>query len=214
MSDTFEKMDKMYRYQRYFYDLTRKYYLLGRDRLIDEMAIKSGDNILEIGCGTGRNLAILAKKYPESNFFGLDASAAMIETAEGKIKSKSLSNVFLKVALADKFAFDATFGLTDKFDAVFFSYSISMIPPWRESVDNALENLRSGGVLYFVDFYDQNGLPPWFGKMLTAWLRMFHVKYPADLIPYLRILEAQNAGKLTLFSFFKGYSFVAKFEKS
>ena len=33
MTTAFEKMDKMYRHQRYFYDLTRKYYLLGRDRL-------------------------------------------------------------------------------------------------------------------------------------------------------------------------------------
>ncbi len=61
--NAFEKMDGMYRRQRYFYDLTRKYYLLGRDRLIAEMHVRAGENILEVGCGTGRNLLILAKKH-------------------------------------------------------------------------------------------------------------------------------------------------------
>ena len=28
-------MDRLYRRQRHFYDVTRKHYLLGRDRLID-----------------------------------------------------------------------------------------------------------------------------------------------------------------------------------
>ena len=31
--DQAEQMDRMYRYQRHIYDLTRKYYLLGRDRI-------------------------------------------------------------------------------------------------------------------------------------------------------------------------------------
>ena len=96
MTTAFEKMDKMYRHQRYFYDLTRKYYLLGRDRLLNEMKISDGDNVLEVGCGTGRNLAILARKYPKTNFYGLDASAAMLETAHNKIKSKNISNVTFK----------------------------------------------------------------------------------------------------------------------
>ena len=150
MASAFEKMDRMYRHQRYFYDLTRKYYLLGRDKLLAEMDVLPGQNVLEIGCGTGRNIAILAKRYPKTNFFGLDASAAMLETAASKIEK--FTNVTLKTALADSFNYDETFGLSQPFDNVFFSYSISMIPPWRESIENALKNLKSGGTLYIVDF--------------------------------------------------------------
>ena len=58
------------------------------------MKISEGENVLEIGCGTGRNLAILARKFPDAKFFGLDASAAMLETAEKKIIAKRLGNIF------------------------------------------------------------------------------------------------------------------------
>ena len=47
LTDAFEKMDKMYRRQRYFYDLTRKYYLLGRDKLIEKMNVADGENVLK-----------------------------------------------------------------------------------------------------------------------------------------------------------------------
>ena len=39
-------MDAIYRTQRHFYDLTRKYYLLGRDRLIRELAPPKGGTVL------------------------------------------------------------------------------------------------------------------------------------------------------------------------
>lgn len=209
----FEKMDRMYRYQRYFYDFTRKYYLLGRDRLLKEMKISEGENVLEIGCGTGRNLIILAKKYPRTRFFGLDASAAMLETARRKIRAENIENITIKKALADDFSFDETFDLKRNFDVIFFSYSISMIPSWKEAIENALRNLETGKSLYIVDFYDQRNLPLWFRKILTGWLRRFDVKFPKDLIPYLEILERRKTGVMKLEPLFKSYSFIIRFEK-
>ena len=49
-------MDSIYRGQKYIYDVTRKYYLFGRDDLIRGLNCASGDGVLEIACGTGRNL--------------------------------------------------------------------------------------------------------------------------------------------------------------
>lgn len=212
-SDAFENMDRMYRHQRYFYDLTRKYYLLGRDRLISEMDIQNSENILEVGCGTARNLIILAKKYTKANFFGLDASSEMLKTSETKVENQKINNINLKVALADDFTFDKTFNLEKPFDTIFFSYSISMIPPWKESIANALSNLKSGGSLYIVDFYDQKDLPKAFQKLLQGWLRQFHVQFWSELMPHLESLEKQGLGKLTITSLYKRYSFIARFQK-
>lgn len=214
IQNPYERMDKMYRYQRYFYDLTRKYYLLGRDKLMAEMNISDGENVLEIGCGTARNLIILAPKYPQANFFGLDASAEMLKTAQAKIDAKNIKNITLKTALADDFTFNETFGLNEKFDAVFFSYAVSIIPPWKESIENALENLKTDKTLYIVDFYDQADLPTWFRQLLTSWLKQFHVKYPEELLPFLECLEKKGIGKLNVTSLYKRYSLIAEFKKN
>jgi SAM-dependent methyltransferase len=71
MSDAAALMDRMYRRQRYIYDLSRKFYLLGRDEAISRLRPAPGDKVLEIGCGTGRNLVKLAQTYPEARLFGL-----------------------------------------------------------------------------------------------------------------------------------------------
>ena len=214
MTSAFENMDRMYRYQRYFYDLTRKYYLLGRDRLLREMPVADGDRVLEAGCGTGRNLIILAKKHPRAEFFGLDASSEMLKTAQGKADARQISNLVFATALADEFSYDRTFGLTEKFDAVFFSYAVSIIPPWRESLENALANLKPGKSLYIIDFYDQKDLPGWFRRLLRAWLRQFHVEYPAELIPFLRDWEKRGAGTLKLTPLYRRYALLAEFRKN
>ncbi len=213
MTDAFESMNRMYRHQRYFYDLTRKYYLLGRDKLIAQMDVQAGENVLEVGCGTGRNLAILAKKFPNSNFFGLDASSVMIEESQKKVDANLLKNVELKVALADDFTAQKTFNSDTPFDAIYFSYSISMIPPWKESIANALNNLKPGGSFYIVDFYDQKDLPRLFQKLLKGWLKQFHVQFWGDLMPHLESLEKQGLGTLTVTSIARRYAFIAKFEK-
>lgn len=203
----------MYRHQRYFYDLTRRYYLLGRDKLIAKMNIAAGGSVLEVGCGTARNLMILARKFPRANFYGLDASAAMLETAQRKINAKNLKNIILKNALADDFNYQKTFELKKPFDAIYFSYSISMIPTWRESIANALENLKGGGSLYITDFYDQKDLPIWFQKILKSWLKQFHVEYPQKLIPHLEDLERHKFGDLSVYPIYKRYAFIAEFRK-
>lgn len=214
MSDAFSKMDSMYRMQRYFYDFTRKYYLLGRDRLLDEMTINSGDHVLEAGCGTARNLIILAKRYPHANFYGLDASAAMLETAQKKADAAGVKNLLFRTALADDFTFDDTFGLDRPFDKIFFSYSISMIPPWRESIDNALNNLAANGSLFIVDFYDQAGLPAAFASLLKWWLSKFHVTHWPGLIPHINTLAEKSDVAVEVTPLFRRYSFIASINRS
>src|ERR1700721_4701598 len=75
------RMNRMYRRQRHIYDGTRRYYLLGRDRLIATLNPAAGATVLEIGCGTGRNLVLAAGLHPEARFFGIDVSPEMLTTA-------------------------------------------------------------------------------------------------------------------------------------
>src|SRR5215813_4815856 len=99
-------MDRMYRHQRHVYDLSRKYYLLGRDRMIARLAPAPGQSVLEIGCGTGRNLIAAARCYPRACFHGLDVSAAMLATARRSLARAGLS-ARIRLAQADATAVDA-----------------------------------------------------------------------------------------------------------
>lgn len=213
MPDTFETLDRKYHLQRHFYDFTRKYYLLGRDQLLREMKVKPGETVLEVGCGTGRNLVILAKRYPDSFFFGLDASMDMLEMADAKLDTARLQNVTLANVLAEDFYYVNTFELTDRFDKIFFSYSISTIPSWREAIDNALNNLTPGGELFIVDFYDQKDISRAFRNMLQNWLKAFHVQFWNDLLPYLGTLETKGLVRLNITPIYKRYAFIARLEK-
>src|SRR5690348_7833173 len=146
------RMDRMYRYQRHIYDLSRKFYLLGRDRLVRELAPGPGARICEVGCGTGRNLVALARRYPDAEVFGIDASDQMLKTARAAVARAGLAGrIRMARCLADELDPAATFGLGAPFDAIVFSYTLSMIPNWGRALERAVEVLRPAGVLAVVD---------------------------------------------------------------
>jgi S-adenosylmethionine-diacylgycerolhomoserine-N-methlytransferase len=212
---TTEEMNEMYRWTRYVYDLTRKYYLLGRDRLLREMELRDGDRVLEIGCGTARNLIRLARQRPGIRCYGLDVSTEMLATAAARVKSRGLeSRIVLRHCFAEQLDPKTTFGLDEPFDAAFFSYSLSMIPTWPQALDAALAGLKPRAALYVVDFWDQTGLPGWFRVVLQRWLDLFHVHHRPELLDHLRALDARGVGKLTLESVAGRYAYLATFRKS
>ena len=187
-------MDRVYRYQRYLYDFTRKYYLFGRDSLLAELELAPGDRLAEIGCGTARNLIAIARAYPEAHLFGLDASAAMLETARTQIARAGLeSRITLVQGLAENFT-PGAFGQAG-FEHVLFSYSLSMIPDWRRALEAGSAALRPKGRIHIVDFGDLATLP---GRgALRAWLRLFHVCPRTELLAKLE-REVRQIGLLTL----------------
>lgn len=198
-------LNSIYRRQRHIYDVTRKYYLFGRDRLIEMMQPDSQACILEVGCGTARNLISLARRYPGRRFFGLDASEAMLETAERAITQAGLSD---QIRLARVYAEDldlSTFGIDRGFDDIVFSYSLSMIPDWRGALAAASAVLSRNGRIHVVDFGDFEGMPRPARWALLAWLRHFHVKPRVEL---MRELEG-NAEKVDIFQVLTGrYAFI------
>lgn len=175
------EMDAIYRVQRHFYDVTRKPYLLGRDVVIQDLAVPEGGSVLEIGCGTARNLLGIARRYPSARCFGIDVSAVMLETARASIHSHGADDR-VWVEQADATAFDpmALFGIA-RFDRVVISYALSMIPDWEAALRAAATLLAPGGVLHIADFGDQGGLPGWFRSGLFAWLELFSVTPRLDL---------------------------------
>ena len=201
-----ELMDYIYRYQRHLYDPSRWLFLFGRDRMLDLIALQGDEKVLEIGCGTARNLIVLAKRHPALRLYGIDASQEMLKTARKKAKNYPIK---LFYTLAEEFDYARH---TD-FDVIFFSYSLSMIPTWRQVLGDALDNLKTGGRLYIVDFWDQRDWPGWFVYALRKWLDWFHVKCEPALLAYLQQLDSDGDIRLEMMPVLKRYSYILVVEK-
>lgn len=206
MADAAAEMDAIYRVQRHIYDASRKYYLLGRDGLLDALDPPPGGSVLEVGCGTGRNLILAARRYPSARFFGIDVSRVMLETAAASVARAGLGHcITLAEADASRLDTKAVFGI-DGFDRVLISYALSMIPPWREALIHACHAVRPGGALHVVDFGEQGRLPPAFRAGLRAWLRKFSVVPRAELEAELRRLAAETGAHLAFERPFRDYA--------
>lgn len=207
-------MNRIYRRQRHIYDFTRKYYLLGRDRLIEGLDAKPSEGVLEIGCGTGRNLVLAARRYPNSHFFGIDVSTEMLTSAIEQIGRAGIA-ARVRLAHADATAFDPgwLFGCA-QFERVFISYSLSMIPGWQAVIDHAVMLLAPGGELHIVDFGTQERLPRAFRLLLRRWLTLFHVTPRDALEEWLARRAAETGAVLTFDRPYRTYAHYARFKRA
>jgi S-adenosylmethionine-diacylgycerolhomoserine-N-methlytransferase len=201
-----ERMNRMYRRQRHIYDGTRRFYLLGRDRLIENLRPEAGASVLEIGCGTGRNLVQAARRFPGAKLFGIDVSTEMLTSAIASISRRSLG-CRIRVAHGDATGFDPQllFGMS-AFDHVMISYSLSMIPAWNRVIESALLHLKPSGRLHIVDFGRQERLPRISRALLLRWLKMFDVTPRDDLEPVLSGIAKTSGADLTFERPFRGYA--------
>lgn len=207
-SDT-NRMDEMYRYQRYFYDVTRKAYLLGRDHMIASLDVPVGGSVLEVGCGTARNLIRTASSFPKATCFGFDLSEQMLITARNNVEKKSLSDRMI-IAQADATKFDPVeiFG-ENGFDRVFVAYSLCIIPGWELALDNSFRAVKPGGSLHLVDFGEQERLPKLFRSALRAWLKQFGVFPQKDMEAELRQRLDGQYSNFKFESIYRGYAYHA-----
>ena len=183
-------MDRMYRYQRYIYNLTRKYYLIGRDRLLRGLDARPGAQVLEIGCGTGRNMVQVARRNPGTMVYGMDISRQMLTSARSAAARAGVAER-MRTACGDAETFDATvkFGVRG-FDRVFLSYTLSMIPGWRNALAMAMAQVNDRGSVHIVDFGQMERWPAFIRNGFRRWLRAFHVTPRPNLIG-----EAERLGR-------------------
>lgn len=204
----FALMDHVYRHQRHFYDLTRRHYLAGRDRMIAGINAVPGDRILEVGCGTARNLIKIARRYPGSELWGVDASSEMLRSAADSVQRAGLAErVTLAHGLAEELS--SIFAGQAGFDHVVFSYSLSMISDFEGALRAAAQVATTRGQIHLVDFGDLNGLWPPAAAALRYWLALFHVSPRSGLVQRLENLAVRR-GECSLEMLRGRYAFVFK----
>lgn len=206
-------MNAVYRRQRHIYDVTRRAFLFGRDRLIDGLAVPDDGHVLEVGCGTARNLVRIGATYPGSWLYGFDISSQMLETARGNIARAGLSGR-VRLAEGDATDFDpaARFG-TGGFERIVMSYCLSMIPDWQRALRLAARWLAAGGALHVVDFGDMAGWPRWIARAQEAVFARFHVSRCTTLAAALADAADHVGGRPTFQPLYGGYAWYGRIER-
>ena len=180
MKDQVQQISKLqgyYRFHSWIYDMTRWSFLFGREAILKLFPFKSDDSftMLEVGCGTGKNLEPVAKMYPGAKLVGYDISGDMLRIARKKMEPYGEGRVRLVEGPYGP-------GVDEKegFDLILFSYTLSMVnPQYREVIEQAHRDLKPGGSIAVVDFYE--GTTPYKKYMLLN-----HVRMDGHTLPVLK----------------------------
>ncbi len=117
-----------------------------RDEAVRQLELSPGASVLEVGCGTGANLGRLVDAVgPTGRVTGLDLSPGMLKRAERLLSEKRWQNVTLLEQDAE--SLDGA----ERFDAVLFSLSYSVLPEPRKTLQGTWELLAPGGSLVIMD---------------------------------------------------------------
>jgi phosphatidylethanolamine/phosphatidyl-N-methylethanolamine N-methyltransferase len=143
----------------------------GRLRAIQRMDIQPGERVLEVGVGTGINLALYPK---QCSVTGIDFSESMLEKARERA-AKGLRNVrLLQMDAADlKFA-------DDSFDIVYAPYLISVVPDPVQVAHEMRRVCRPGGRIIFLNhFLSPNPILGRVERLISPFT--IHIGFTADL---------------------------------
>lgn len=132
-----------------------------RRRAVDRLQLHTGDSVLEIGCGTGRNLGLLCDAVgPEGHVYGVDLSEGMLEKARNLCAKHGWENVTLTHSDA------VNYSVGEKLDAVLFSLSYATMPHHKQVLLHAWDQLEDGKNLVIMDARLPEGI---LGKILLPY---------------------------------------------
>lgn len=169
-----QKVANYYRLHSKIYDATRWSFLFGREKLLGHIPdLPPNPRILEVGCGTGKNIELLQYLFPDGDIYGVDLSKDMLSKARQKTKATGRVKLMNKQYGSDKIS-------TKSFDLILLSYTLTMMGDQAEVILQQLsEDLSSKGYVAVVDFH--NTQFKWFKK----WMFRNHVVMNGHLLPLL-----------------------------
>ena len=126
-------------------------------KAVNDMDIKPGDSILDLGCGTGRNAALMASYLDAAGrITGMDVSEIMEKQFMEKFSDDTRAQFIRQRA-------DTPFDLGHQFDKILISFVIHGFPHEvrKTVIENVLKHLKPGGIFLMLDFseFDMKKMP-------------------------------------------------------
>ena len=165
------------------YDIIFKHiFSEGRDVGSRMLEVKPGENLLEVGVGTGLSLPL----YPRHcRITGIDISPKMLEKASEKVTEHGLTNIQLEVMDAQNMSFP-----DNSFDCVTACYVVSAAPDPLKVVSEIRRVCKPGGRIVFINhFKSHNPILAAFETMVNGVCKKFGWEATLDLDA---LLEASN----------------------
>jgi len=165
------------------YDIIFKHiFSEGRDVGSRMLEVKPGENLLEVGIGTGLSLPL----YPRHcRIMGIDISPKMLEKASEKVTEHRLTNIQLELMDAQNMSFP-----DNSFDCVTACYVVSAAPDPLKVVSEIRRVCKPGGRIVFINhFKSHNPILAAFETMLNGVCKKFGWEATLDLDA---LLEASN----------------------
>ena len=137
------------------------------DRAVEQLQLRTGQHVLEVGCGKGPVLDKLSSAAGDSGrVVALDLSERMLSTARSRVAELGLNNVELHHMDLFRYA------PTERFDAALFAFSLTSFGDPVGALRHAWDLLHPGGTLVVMD----GQLPPrlsWITRPAMPAIRWF-----------------------------------------
>ena len=205
-----QAMVDIYRRRARYYDyFANFYYLIGfrefayRRQAVEALDLKSGDTVVEIGCGTGLNFPMLQQAVgPVGKVIGVDLTDAMLNQARRRVSMRGWGNVELVQSDAASYSFPRDIG------GVLSTFAITLSPDFDSIIRRAASALAAGSRCAVLDLKRPDGVPPWLVKLGVAITRPFGVTLDqTDRHPWVSVEKYLSNAWIKEFYF--GFTYLA-----
>lgn len=127
-----------------------------RPAAVEALRLAAGDAVLDLPCGTGQSLGLLAEAVgPAGAVLGVDASGGMLKRARRRAERAGWPGVTLRQATAA--AVDAAF-VEDalgrpRVDGVLCALGLTALPDWEATFERLFGLVRPGGRVVLFDVF-------------------------------------------------------------
>jgi len=151
-----------------------------REHTIDLLGDLEGQTVLDVGCGTGRNLSLLVERVGEhGQVIGIDYSEGMLNQARRRVQANGWHNV--QLIRGDAATLE---GVPEEVDAVISVWCYGIVYDLEAALKRALETLKPGGPMAIMDFAQARpdyGMRRWLYPVYSKVLQWIGIDTAEDL---------------------------------